>query len=754
MNNFNRGGRGMSFSLEPREAQTFFLDKESMQRNQGVECSPKFRTSRLNLKNSLRSDSLRFHTSPDSKFLTAVHPKAVLTQRFKPTALLMVFCVLFSSLMVSPVYGQEAKGLTQIVLRGVVSSLQDGKPIEGASITVDKKHARTDKEGRFTIPVDQPTGVITIKHIGYKEQRVAYENTSTTLIIALQTSEKQIDEVEVVSTGYQKIPKERVVGAFDNYGEQLLQSQVQPSILDRIEGNSTILFDRRNSSNTKLQIRGMYSLMSGLEKPLIILNDFPYEGDIDYINPDDVDNITVLKDAAAASIWGVRAGNGVIVITTKNGKNIDSKRIEGNSVISVMQRPYLMDRPILGAAEHMEFETDLYHRGFYTQQINNMLHPPLPSVVEILNNRTLGKISAADSAAAFDALKRSDIRQDLLTHFYRKAVTQQYNVAISSAGSIGSARMSLGYSRIRENLIGDQSSRLVARWNQDVHLGSTTILNLGSSFSKISHANNSLGEFAAGNWRTNTGQLLPIYQSLIDQEGNPQQIYRRFRGSYLESLKGQGLLDWANYPLEELHRQDRNVNGQHFMADLGLTQKLGNELNLSLKYQFQQEMNKNESYHSLESYYARDLINNYTNLKALNPKDIYPIPIAGILDFGSSDVKTHHIRGQIDYTKKWAGIHDVRSMAGAEIRMADQEGRTGRFYGHDANAMTRSVDFLTRYPTYQGSQLNVPFLDEMADTDQRFVSYYANLTYNLLDRYTLFSSGRIDAANLFGMNCV
>ncbi|MFD2554756.1 TlpA family protein disulfide reductase [Sphingobacterium tabacisoli] len=118
MKHFFRGGRGMTFSLKPRGAQTFFLDKESMQRNQGVECSPKFGLRVLKSKNSPDrpgSNSFDFFTSSQSQFLTATHPKAVLAKGFKLTALLIIFCVLFSGLLVLPAFGQEAKGLNNAI---------------------------------------------------------------------------------------------------------------------------------------------------------------------------------------------------------------------------------------------------------------------------------------------------------------------------------------------------------------------------------------------------------------------------------------------------------------------------------------------------------------------------------------------------------------------------------------------------------------------------------------------------------------
>src|SRR5690606_4883361 len=131
-----------------------------------------------------------------------------------------------------------------------------------------------------------------------------------------------IEEVQV-NTGYQRIPKERTTGSFVYIDNKLLNRRVTTNLMDRLDGvTSGLVFNRNNQGSgneTPISIRGRSTLFANPE-PLIILDNFPYEGDLASINPNDVESITVLKDAAAASIWGVRAGNGVIVITSKNGR--------------------------------------------------------------------------------------------------------------------------------------------------------------------------------------------------------------------------------------------------------------------------------------------------------------------------------------------------------------------------------------------------------------------------------------------------
>src|SRR6185312_3009033 len=108
----------------------------------------------------------------------------------------------------------------------------------------------------------------------------------------------------IVSTGYQQIPKERATGSFTMINNTLLNRSVSTDILSRLENVSNgLLFDRRSNGSPVLSIRGQSTILSDAA-PLIVVDNFPYEGDITNLNPNDIENVTILKDAAAASIWG------------------------------------------------------------------------------------------------------------------------------------------------------------------------------------------------------------------------------------------------------------------------------------------------------------------------------------------------------------------------------------------------------------------------------------------------------------------
>src|SRR5690606_32003079 len=121
-----------------------------------------------------------------------------------------------------------------------------------------------------------------------------------TIILKIETI--QLEEAIVYNDGFQKLPRERATGSFEQLGGNLLKRRVSSTILGQLEGLATGLqFDNRTKS-AQLNIRGLNSFSAGNVQPLIVVDNFPFEGSIDQINPNDVASVTLLKDAAATSI--------------------------------------------------------------------------------------------------------------------------------------------------------------------------------------------------------------------------------------------------------------------------------------------------------------------------------------------------------------------------------------------------------------------------------------------------------------------
>src|SRR5690606_4715149 len=195
-----------------------------------------------------------------------------------------------------------------------VVSESENLPLENVSIAISNSAVayHTDREGNCIIPTGQvqDSSVVAFSHVGFKHYTVLGVDLRRNPLVILQFSEEVLEEV-LVSTGYQQMSKERSTGSVETLDESQLNRVVAPDIVSKMDGNVPgMLFNRNNTR--AISVRGQSTLFSE-SNPLIIWDNFPYDGDIMDINPNDIEQITVLKDAAAASIWGAQAANGVIV---------------------------------------------------------------------------------------------------------------------------------------------------------------------------------------------------------------------------------------------------------------------------------------------------------------------------------------------------------------------------------------------------------------------------------------------------------
>src|SRR5690606_7749485 len=173
------------------------------------------------------------------------------------------------------------------------------------------------------------------------------------------------------------------------------------------------------------------STLMGNAAPLIVVDNFPFEGDIRDINPQDVESISVLKDATAASIWGTRAGNGVIVLTTKKGSYGSSTNVSLTSNVSIAEKPDLFYEPVMSTAEFIDMEKLLFERGYYTVTEYSFSNEPLSPVIELLIASRDGLISPQQAQTQIEEWKHLDVRNDLHRYFYQSPFSQQYALNLS-----------------------------------------------------------------------------------------------------------------------------------------------------------------------------------------------------------------------------------------------------------------------------------------------------------------------------------
>lgn len=630
---------------------------------------------------------------------------------------------------------------------------EKGEPIAGATITVkgSGETIATGSDGSFSLKTADNKAIIIITSIGYEIKTVKL-NGERKINIQLVVTPLQMKEVVVMNTGYQKVPKERATGSFVYVDSSTINRIPGPNIIDRLEGLvPSLLFDKRNE-NTRLQIRGLYSLSEKVGAPLIVVDNFPFEGNIGDINPNDVGNITILKDAASASIWGAKAGNGVIVITTKTGTFNRNPQVSINSNISVTGKPRLFNLPIVSSSTFIDMEKFLFEKGFYDNDLNDTYsYPPINEAVQILSDQRDGIISEKESNDKLNILRGRDVRNQYLKYFYRENVLQQYNVSLNGGTQQNKYYFSVGYMNNSQSLIGNSEKRLTLQLKNTFRFNEKVLLNIGAFYTANNSLNNSPGGF--GNIRLGNDKPIAPYTQFVDQSGNQIPIYINFRPAFLDTLGGGQLLDWRLWPLQELKSADNSSKSEMFTGNISIKFRILKGMDLEGQFQHQRTRIDGSNLHSVESYMTRDLINIFTNTAASNPSQRYPIPLGGILDNATGNTINNSVRVNLTYDKS-IGFGHLDVIAGGEIRETKANTTSYRNYGYDKESLNfRNVDYINPYPIfYFGYNGYIPSIDNKGSTLDRFISLFANAAYSISDRYTLSGSIRKDASNLFGVN--
>ena len=190
---------------------------------------------------------------------------------------------------------------SQQIIRGIVVDQSTMTPLKGITVALMNTDtaAVTDGKGEFNLTVSGAEKELILSGGGYEKKRVKFNlPLSENLMIPLVPKITEIKEI-TLATGYQKISKDRATGSFSTVNRELLNKEVTTNIMERLSAVSNgVVIDRAVTGSPQIMVRGI-STLQGPRNPLIILDDFPYEGDLNNINPDMVENITVLKDAAA-----------------------------------------------------------------------------------------------------------------------------------------------------------------------------------------------------------------------------------------------------------------------------------------------------------------------------------------------------------------------------------------------------------------------------------------------------------------------
>lgn len=631
---------------------------------------------------------------------------------------------------------------------GEVFNKETGKPISGISMRMLKSltRAHTDSTGEYYLVLSYPNDTLVFSGVGFEDIRYPISvNTRLPLIVRMQPSINTIDEVTVES-GFQSIPKERATGSYSFIDSSLWNQRVGTNVVTRLEGlTNGLLINRSNPSDPTIQIRGLSSLRSESIKPLIVLDNFPFEGDLNTLNPNDIESISILKDAAATSIWGARAGNGVIVIKSKMPNYQQRIATSVTSNLTMSPKPNLFTANHMPVEEYIEMEKFLYEKGYYASRFTTLSKPPIPLVAELMEKKKLGNLSLDELEYELSLLKQQDYRNDLQKYFYRNAINQQYAANISGSSERIKYMISTGYDKNTEHLVGNVFQRFNLRSNNVVQLNNQLSVNLGVWMAFQNNENNSPGGY--GDFAGISG-----YNSLATNEGHalPLDIY--YRGYFTDTVGRGELLDWKYRPVQELDLNDKNTRSKDIIINWGMDYKWKYGLSANVKIQNQFGNNDYVNMHHSDSYYVRNIVNRFSQIKDGKVQRI--VPVGDIHESLYSNRKSYNVRGQIDYDTSFIN-HQVNAIIGAEIRDSKMESNSSLLYGYDADKLTFSnINTNIQYPSLFNLFGNnyIPNGINLNRYTNRFISIYANAAYSYSNRYIITTSLRKDASNLFGVS--
>ncbi|WP_404986042.1 SusC/RagA family TonB-linked outer membrane protein [Chryseobacterium sp. M5] len=670
---------------------------------------------------------------------------------------------------------QEKKTIT-----GKIDDGDTSKVIAGASIKIETQSVSTktnqtgiiesvsigtitDKNGNFTLEIPSDTKSVTVSYLGYEPKIIQiYEGQTSYNITLIPVVSDDIPEKnniqEVIITGYQKIEKRKQTSAVTtvkmNDIQQAGVASVDQLLAGQIAGVAVTPETGAPGSPAKIRIRGTASL-SGPQDPLWVIDGLPLEGNdvpnfsdkdnidqlqnfsIAGLNPNDIEDITILKDAAATAIYGARAANGVISITTKKGKK-GSLRVNFSADTFITARPDFGKLNLLNASEKVDLELMLANRTDLTYRTDKgevMRILTQNGQLDAYRNGGLGALNML-TRQQIDGLRNSNTDWGKL--LYQNAINKQYGVSISGGSDRSDYYFSLGYYDEEGTTIGTGFER----YN----------LTLKNNYKINDKLNFGVSVFGTQSERTSfvtdaDASISPINYS---RNANPYLSPYNADGSYRYDKDIDGFEDRYipfNF-LEERENTSYTLKNQSLKAIFDLDYKLAKGLKITSQLGLQYDGNKTEKFAAENTYFTRKMKEGTRYYK--DGAYRYFLPDGGVKQNWDNSFFQYNWKLQGSYSTKINSVHEIDLMAGTELRKTEDNTTVTRAFGYDS--VTRRSTAIVFPSSNFAAERKYETYREMPPIENAYASMFATASYTYDQKYTFFGSVRYDGTNLFGVN--
>ncbi|WP_260171066.1 SusC/RagA family TonB-linked outer membrane protein [Mucilaginibacter lappiensis] len=677
-----------------------------------------------------------------------------------------------------------SKHTDDVIVKGSVSLRNSkGKDEKVAGVTVTEKGfsngTQTDASGQFTIRVHKGAKLI-FSMLGYKKHEIEVSATNPALSIVLEEDAATLKEVVV--TGYQNLDKNKFTGAATKLKAEDIKmngtTDIGRMLEGRVAGVSVQNVSGTFGSAPKIQIRGGTSL-SGSNKPLWVIDGVVLEDVIDVTNDqlssgdaktilgssvaglnfNDVEDIYVLKDVAASALYGARAMNGVVVVTTKKGKAGDL-RINYTGNFGSELRPSYNNFNIMNSADQMSVYSDMYEKGTlnYKDIGNNSDGGVFVKMDNLLNqfDPVTGKYALQNTPEARNAfLKQYALANTDWFHIlFRNSLTQEHNLSFTGGSEKTQSYVSLGVYNDNGWTIADKVRRYTFNAQNTYNVSNKLTVGIITTASLRQQQTPGTVDRIAD----------PVYGALTrDFDINPYN-YALNTSRALTAYDDKGNLEYftKNFAPFNIINELQNNTQKLTALDVKLQGNLSYKINKYLKYDFigalryvktTQENMVNENSNRANAYRAN--INStiagkngylYKDPDYPDNQPIVVLPNGGFYNRIENSLASYDLRNTLNYTQSF-GKHDLNVLVGQQTKLADRQNafNTGYGYQYDYGG-TPLVDYhIIKQGIEQGRQYY-----GMGYTYDRFASYFATAGYTYDQRYNFAAAMRYDGSNGLG----
>jgi TonB-linked SusC/RagA family outer membrane protein len=641
------------------------------------------------------------------------------------------------------------------IVKGKVTD-EKGNPLPGTAVSDNGsgKGVLTDFNGDYEIIAVSSKTTLAFSYVGFVRQEIPVAGKSILNVTLIQSNEEL---GEILVTGYQNISAIQATGSYSKLKSEDFKEQRLSSLEKILEG--------RIVGYQGGKIRGTTS-MSGLTTPLYVIDGFPVENTkltpyasiVEYLpnqNLEDIESITVLKDAAASSIYGARAANGVVVITTKKAK-------EGKTTISFSSN--LTVTPYRNYTGNLTDSADIIglERGWadgnpnlktvnsatYAQSLlNNAVFTSLG--MQTILNGYAGNISQTEMNNRLDALGSQGYKyyDDVAKYAKRDQYFTQHNLSLGKATETNSFNASLTYKENKfEDLYTDnesfglnlKNSTKITNW-LTVDLG--TYINFGKNDTQSYNA-------------LNPGFKYQPYNQLVNDNGTnfTSKAASRYNSFTLQSMQNYGLYNMDITPMDELGRnltESKNFLNRTFAK---FNVKFSKAFTYNAMFQYEYGVDSDSQLRDKNSYSVRSQVNSLVTIA--NNKAVYNLPYGDIIKETNQFSNAYNFRQQLNFNETFQGKHDVSAIAGMEIRHSKLEYSDNTRYGYDDQTLSftpvNQANLLTVYGSVFGGYLSQTDFSAEKELLNRYVSFYGTGGYVYDRRYSVTGSLRLDRSNLWG----